>query len=77
MWIVLGVIAYLLIGGIIYAVLDDESDELSGVIFAWPIAVVMFAIIFGAEACKAFGRFVVNTIKHYIYEGEQNEKENN
>lgn len=75
MWIVLGVLAYLLIGGIIYATFDDEDDELSGVIFMWPMAVVLFTVVFATEACKIVGRFVVNSFKRFIHEGEQNENQ--
>ena len=76
MWIVF-VVLYLLIGGVIHAILDDEEDELTGVIFCWPLMIILYGVVYGTEACKAFGRFVVNLFNHFIYEGEQNEKENN
>ena len=71
----LGIVGYLLIGGIIYAAMHDEDDELSAVIFAWPMVIVLYALIFGLEACKAFGRLVVNLFNRFIYEGVQNEKQ--
>jgi predicted GNAT superfamily acetyltransferase len=76
--IVLGIVVYLLIGGIVYAAFckDGDNDDLIGMIFAWPLVIFMAACLLIVHALKAFGHFTVNFFKRFIYEGEQNEEEN-
>ena len=75
LWIALGIVGYLLIGGIVYAAVckDKDDDDATGVIFAWPILIFLYACVLVVDALKAFGYFTVSLFKHFIYEGEQNE----
>jgi Na+/proline symporter len=77
LWIALGIIGYLLIGGIVYAAVnnDKDDDDPIGIIFVWPMFVFLFACMLVVHTLKAFGYFTVSLFKHYIYEGEQNETE--
>lgn len=78
LWIALAIVGYLLIGGIVYAATNngtEDDDDLTGVIFAWPILIFMYVCILIVDALKAFGYFIVSLFKHFIYEGEQNETE--
>ena len=63
--IILAIIAYLLIGGITAAIVDDEDMEI-GIIIAWPF-LLFFAAIFGIITGVAFiGTKIVEIFKQLL-----------
>jgi uncharacterized membrane protein YfcA len=64
-WIILGIVAYLIIGGITAAVVDDVDLE-SGCIFALPI-ILFLVVIYGVYiGTKFVGNVIVRTLKQFF-----------
>lgn len=72
-WCLIGVFAYLLIGGIVEAAVGDNDDDLTGLIFLWPMFVLLLILVAILECFKLFGHVVVNLFDRFMYEGNKNE----
>ena len=62
----LGIVAYLLIGGLFSTlVLDEELEWIS--VFLWPLVLVLFLVIFIPKAFTAIGKFILDTIRRSLF----------
>lgn len=64
-WIILGIIAYLIIGGIIAGVVND-ADLDTYMIAAWPILCLCIPVYYAVEGAKLLGYTIVTQVKKLI-----------
>jgi hypothetical protein len=64
-YIILGIVAYLIIGGIAAAIVDDEDLEV-GCIVAWPLMLLTVAVYGVVQGAKFIGYGTVALVKKYI-----------
>ena len=63
-WIILVAVVYLAIGGIINALIDDP--DMFGLMFFWPVFVVMLIFVVIGDVFKRLGRLIVNSVKRLL-----------
>ena len=61
---VLGVMIYLIIGGVVDAIVDDE--EMFGLIIFWPVFVGFVLVVAIGVGFKNLGLLIVTAIKDYL-----------
>jgi hypothetical protein len=64
-WIILGIVAYLIIGGIIAGFVNDEDLD-ADLIGAWPILCLCIPVYYIVEGVKRLGYTIANRIRKLI-----------
>ena len=63
--IILGVIIYLLIGGIVNAIVNDE--EVVGLLIFWPIFMFLTVVVALVDIFKTIGEMIVTVVYEYLH----------
>lgn len=64
--IILGVVVYLIIGGVFMAIVDDE--DIFGLCVLWPVFLVLIFFVGIGWGAKEIGYLIVNSVKRKISE---------
>jgi len=69
--VVLGVVAYLVIGGIVEAIMcivmdDDDTEDLFGLVIFWPIFIGLLIVVGIYYLAVKIGTLIVTCVKQYL-----------
>lgn len=64
-WIILGIVAYLIIGGIIAGFVNNEDLD-ADLIAAWPIVCLSIPVYYTVEGVKRLGYAIANRVRKLI-----------
>ena len=70
LYVILAILGYLIIGGIIAAILKD--DELTGsAVIAWPFMIVLFVGFFVYNMVVKLGQYILESLTRLFSKGEE------